>query len=131
MSTGVSIMMNGVCCVYQMNGERELRQAMRNDIRDEWREQRELETKAKFEQERESERLRLVALEKRYNLLHKDTHTRRPVETQMFASRSAIKASGQRKSSPTGSRGLWSGVSSRDFRCRDHSLLPSLLDEEE
>lgn len=68
-STGVSLLMNGVCCAYQMNGERELREAMRSDIREEWRLQRALEAQERREYEHRAERLRLEALEKRYHLL--------------------------------------------------------------
>ena len=128
LTTGVSMMMNGVCCVYQMNGERELRQAMRDDIRDEWRQQREVETRAKQEQERETERLRLLALEKRYKLLHGTTRQLTPV-----CSRSIIGTNEKSESSP-GSRGRWVGVSSRSsprsLHRRAHDAMPCLLDEE-
>lgn len=71
LSTGVSMMMNGVCCVYQMNGEKDLRQAMRSDIREEWKQQRAEEARAKLEEERLAERLRLRALKQRHKLLNK------------------------------------------------------------
>lgn len=65
------MMMNGVCCVYQMNGEKELRQAMRSDIREEWKQQRAEEAQAKLEEEKLTERLRLQALKQRHKLLNK------------------------------------------------------------
>ncbi|CAB9506098.1 expressed unknown protein [Seminavis robusta] len=68
-STGVSLMMNGMCCAYQMHGEKELRQAMRSDIREEWRQQREIEANAISQFEKEAERLRFESLEQRHMLL--------------------------------------------------------------
>lgn len=83
-STGVSLMMNGMCCVYQMHGEKELRMAMRQDIREEWKLQRQLEVEWQEEQRQQLERqvyqqqeeeqivrqLRLQSMKQRYHLLH-------------------------------------------------------------
>jgi hypothetical protein len=79
LSTGVSLMMNGMCCVYQMHGEKELRQAMRSDIREEWRAQREIEDKTRLHYKDDVERLRLASLEQRYQLLQatRDPHGRK------------------------------------------------------
>lgn len=132
LSTGVSIMMNGVCCVVQMNGEKSLRQAMRNDIREEWKEQREVETQVKLEQERQTERLRLQAMEKRHKLLHHHSR-RRPSPTQYLLSRKS-----RDTTSPAGSPGRWSGVSQSRYSSPnnrfshrpENDTVPSLLDEE-
>jgi len=67
LSTGVSIIMIGACCIYTMNEEKELREAMRQDIRAEWKFQRELENRERRQQEMEADRLRILALEKRYH----------------------------------------------------------------
>ena len=56
-------MMNGMCCVYQMNEEKELRTAMRRDIREEWKLQREIEARERQQYEQEIERLRMEAME--------------------------------------------------------------------
>ena len=70
MSTGVSLMVNGVCCVYQMQGEKDLRNAMRSDIREEWRTQREIEAKTKHLQyDEEVERLRMEYQIQRHQVL--------------------------------------------------------------
>jgi hypothetical protein len=120
LSTGVSMMMNGVCCVYQMNGERELRQAMRNDIREEWREQRELEARTRLEQDQETERLRLQALERRHELLYSMDRRRQPQS-------SSRKTIDRFSTYPSEMRGRWSGVSER---YSPTASIPSLLDEE-
>lgn len=64
--------MNGVCCVYQMHEEKELREAMRRDIREEWKLQRQREFEAaqrRRHYKMQSEKLRRDALEKRHRLL--------------------------------------------------------------
>jgi ATP-dependent protease HslVU (ClpYQ) ATPase subunit len=85
LSTGVSLMMNGVCCVYQMHGEKELRQAMRSDIREEWKEQREIEAKTRQHYEVDVERLRRASLEQRYQLMQatRDVHGQRNGEASL------------------------------------------------
>ena len=69
LSTGASLLMNGACCIYSMNEEKDLREAMRQDIRDEWRLQREIESREKQQREAEAERLFLRSLERRHQKL--------------------------------------------------------------
>lgn len=69
LSTGASLLMNGVCCIYSMNEEKGLREAMRQDIRDEWRQQREIESRERQQREAEAERLLLRSLELRHQKL--------------------------------------------------------------
>lgn len=61
--------MNGVCCIYSMNEEKDLREAMRKDIREEWRIQREIESRERKQREAEVERLLLQSLERRHQKL--------------------------------------------------------------
>lgn len=136
LSTSATMMMNGVCYLHQMNGERELRQAMRDDIRDEWKQQREVEAKTKLEQEQEQEaqRLRWLAMEKRYSLLIK-CRLRQPAHNDAARISPKIETSGRSRSSPNSSQGQWVGVSSRYARSilprrREVASLPCLLDEE-
>ena len=63
--------MNGVCCIYSMNEERDLREAMRQDIREEWRIQREIEAREREQRDAEVERLLLQSLERRHQKMMK------------------------------------------------------------
>lgn len=47
--TLASFLMNGACCVYQMNREDELRQELRQEIRREWHHQRKREVEKQHE----------------------------------------------------------------------------------
>jgi hypothetical protein len=48
--TIVSFMMNGVCCMYQVNREDEFRESLRKEIQKEWFEQRQREVKEQQDQ---------------------------------------------------------------------------------
>jgi hypothetical protein len=76
-STGASLLMNGVCCVYQMNEEKDLREAMRKDIREEWRVQRQREFEVRKRYKKRSQELRFEALEKRYRVLETNNTNKR------------------------------------------------------
>lgn len=68
-STAASVMMNGVCCVYQMHEERHLREAMRKDIREEWKLQRKREFRAERRYQKQYEKFRLQASLQRFQAM--------------------------------------------------------------
>ena len=132
MSTGVSLLMNGVCCVYTMNEEKDLREAMRQDIRDEWRLQREIETKERQQREAESEWLRLQALEKRYHKLMalSTNHTEPMNESRIYNSREILGTS-PLPSRPYQAHCQWDTKETRKRACPPLSLFDEELDDAE
>lgn len=61
--TLASFLMNGACCAYQMNREGEFRESLRNEIAQEWQEQRQRE----LEQQQAEHETRMRQFEERYS----------------------------------------------------------------